>query len=117
MKLPLGSTIAGVKRVWHGSSAMGANDEFGVQTTQDVTGILATAKAQRDATDGTRFNDHMTHAGLIPATIHARLVQQAQRDCAAGGDSVEERAGVLMLQWFEENPDFKTFRGTHSFKD
>ncbi len=118
MKLPLSklSGLTGIKRDWHGNNAMGADDEFTISTSQDVTGILELCQAERHATDGSRFNDHMTMAGKIPITVHARIVRQARKECDELGESVEERSSLLMYQWLEANPKFKTFSGTHSFR-
>lgn len=105
--------LHGVRKVWHGASSMEEHDEFTVETVQDVSDILAVAAEQYKETDGRRFKVDGAvgqHVGLVPQTIFSQLQKQARRDCPTGG--YEERLTVLVSQWLDEHPDFKTFHGT-----
>jgi len=105
--------LAGVRRRLHVPTAMGEDDEYGIETVQDVSEILAVAAEQYKVTEGQRFDTEGVrgqHVGLVPMIEYSRMRQQALRECPDGGADV--RLGQLIHEWLEINSDFKTFRGT-----
>ena len=73
MKLTLDhDPITKTRRTFH---ADGGADEFHIETVEDVTDVVGTAKAQYNDRGGTRFGNR-AHVAFIPPVVWGQLIRK-----------------------------------------
>jgi hypothetical protein len=89
----------GIKRIFHEH----AENEFAVETVQDVTEIVAENKENYNARGGERFKFFQNHVAQIPTSVYYDLIRRGIID------EKNDPEGIRLTKWLND-PDNRVWR-------